>query len=126
MSLGEAIVRLCVPLRMERENSACVRRCLLFEPNAQFSDPSEYDMSGLLLEFTDATFEHVVVKNVIAQSPAGEAGIREGDEVKAVDGKRLPLEEVRALLRQPGKKVTLTIVRDGKEKKVPIVTRRLI
>jgi len=65
---------------------------------------------------------------VQAQTPAVEAGLRAGDEILAIDGRRAPkltLDEARALLRTPGARA-LEIRRDGKVSKVRLSARRLI
>lgn len=119
---GELLRRFTVTIDYPRER-------LLLEPNAQFAEASEYDMSGMLLEFADAKHDRVVVKNVVQPSPASEAAIRAEDELRAIDGNpaaAMPLDDLRKLLREPGKRHVLTIVRDGKELEVPITTRRLV
>jgi serine protease Do len=56
---------------------------------------------------------------VVADSPAGKAGFKEGDFVTEFDGKKVKdMRQLRLMVSQtaPGRKVTLRILRDGKEK----------
>jgi predicted aspartyl protease len=98
-------------------------------PNAKLREPFDFDMSGLQLVARDAKFDAVVVHNVLPGSPAEEAGIRNGDQLRAIDGKpALPAEfdVIRNAFKEPGKRFELTIVRDGAESVVPLTTRRML
>ena len=68
-----------------------------------------------------------LVTQVFPGDPAETAGIQTGDVVVAVDGKAV--DSGRALSRAvagvgPGKKMRLTLIRDGKKKTVEVVTAR--
>ena len=102
---------------------------LLLRPNAAFGSPFEYDMSGALVMSKDAKFDRIVISNVIAGSPAAEAGLMKGDELLSIDGKpaaELRLEDVKVMFRQPEKSYTLRLMRDGKEIVTTMKTRRLV
>ena len=65
----------------------------------------------------------ILVAQVLEKSPAEEAGLKQGDVIIALDGN--PVEKVakfrnQIALTHPGTKVTLTVLRDGKEKKVDV------
>lgn len=105
------------------------RKQFAIVPNAAFKEPFEFDMSGLQLVARDEKFDAVVVQDVIPGSPAAEAGVRKGDEVRAIDGKRaMPgdFDAIRSSFREPDRKFEVAIVRDGTEMTVSLVTRRLI
>ena len=105
------------------------RKQIALVPNDKLGDPFEFDMSGLLFASADETYTRTVVQSVLPGSPAAAAGIRAGDELRAIDGKPvLPrdFEAVRLGFRVPEKKFEVTIVRDGVESTVPLVTRRLL
>ncbi len=61
--------------------------------------------------------ENIYVKNVYDNGPANQAGIRQGDCIVAVDGKRVEdmgySEAVDFILRDIGDKMTLDILREG-------------
>jgi serine protease Do len=64
-----------------------------------------------------------IVANVDAESPAGKAGIREGDIIRAVDGRAI--SDARALMRSIGKtaigtRATLQVWRQGNELTIPV------
>jgi hypothetical protein len=102
---------------------------LLLRKNSHFTQPFEYDMSGLLLVAVDAKFDRVLVKNVLPSSPAAEAGLAAKDEIVSIDGKpaaAMPLDALRALLRQEGKTYALRVRRGSEEKEVTLTTRRLV
>jgi putative serine protease PepD len=63
------------------------------------------------------------VVQVVSNTPAAKAGLKQGDVIIAVDGARIDsstalVAQVRAL--QVGQQVTLTVVRDGKRQDVPV------
>jgi putative serine protease PepD len=63
------------------------------------------------------------VVQVVSNTPAAKAGLKQGDVIIAVDGARIDsstalVAQVRAL--QVGQRVTLTVVRDGKRQDVPV------
>ncbi|MCO6418268.1 trypsin-like peptidase domain-containing protein [Siccirubricoccus sp. KC 17139] len=69
----------------------------------------------------------VLVAGIERNSPAGRAGLRQGDIVIAINGDRV--DTSRALVRTvaavpPGQTVRLTVVRDGREREVPVQVGR--
>jgi serine protease Do len=66
----------------------------------------------------------VLVKDVVEDSPADEAGIRREDVILIFDGKELDdSDELIRVVRKasPGDEVKLLIVRDGKEKSISVI-----
>jgi predicted aspartyl protease len=101
---------------------------MIFEPNATLHDAFEADMSGLLLRLDDS-LTTIAVATVAAGSPAAEAGIVPGDEIVSVDGvagSQKLLGELRERLRKPGERVLLVVRRNGQERRIEIVTRRMV
>jgi hypothetical protein len=102
---------------------------LFFTPNSKIDEPFHTDMTGMALASADATFTTVIVRNLVAGSAAAEAGILVGDELRAVDGQRVvpsDFSRLRESFRVPDRRLELTIVRDGVERNVVIVTRRIV
>lgn len=69
-----------------------------------------------------------LVAEVVKESPADKAGLKSGDIILEFDGK--PIREMNALPRlvagtPVGKKVVLTILRNGKQEEVPVTIERL-
>src|SRR5262249_6578567 len=57
---------------------------MVLERGGRFTEPFEYDMSGMTLERRQPG--RAVITAITPGSPAGEAGIRPGDELLAIDG----------------------------------------
>ncbi|MEM6707405.1 MAG: aspartyl protease family protein [Pseudomonadota bacterium] len=87
-----------------------------WEPNRTFSDtPFLIDCSGLSLAL-DADMQRVLIDAVRSDSPAFNAGLRAGDEIRSVDSEpvsKSPLHVVEERLSQDGTTVELQISRDG-------------
>ncbi len=102
---------------------------MILEPNAQFSEPYEVDMSGLDLATEDEDFSIVVVNEVEKGSPAAEAGIQEEDVIKAIDGrptKDFTITQIRKMFMLDGKEYLITLKRGPKELQTKLKLRRLI
>jgi len=85
-----------------------------------------YDGIGVeLLQQKDNTLK---VISPIDDTPAARAGIRAGDVIIAIDGKPIAtIEAMEPLRGKPGTKVTLTVIREGRDKPFDIsVTRETI
>ncbi len=105
------------------------RRQLLLVPNGSLHEPFEQTATGAMLMARDTAFDTIVIHDLLTGSPAEEAGLRAGDEVRAIDGRAVKpadLTEIRELFSQPDRRYVLTIVRDGAELTVPLLTRRLL
>jgi len=101
---------------------------MIFEANATVRDAFEVDMSGVVFRMNDS-LTTIVVENVAPDSPAGQAGLMHGDVIVSVDdvpGSQRLLGELRERLRRPGERVSFVVRRGGEEKKIEIVTRRMI
>ena len=75
--------------------------------------------------------KHFASVDVIADGPAAEAGVKQGDIILAIDGVdtgKLVLPDIRERIRRedPGKKVTLLLDSDGRERAVTITLRDLV
>jgi regulator of sigma E protease len=64
------------------------------------------------------------ISEVLAGKPAAAAGLRAGDEVRAVDGRPITetLDFIAAIKRRPGRRVSIEVVRDGKPMTFTMVT----
>jgi hypothetical protein len=104
------------------------RQQLIFERNANYSLPDNYDRAGMWLNIKNGAFE---VVDVVAGGPAEEAGLKSGDSILAVDGKtpaQMPLLAVRTKFKSdpPGTKVRLLVLSGGIQKELTITLRDLI
>ncbi|HLF95201.1 MAG TPA: S41 family peptidase [Planctomycetota bacterium] len=84
---------------------------------------------GIVVGLDRAT-GYLTVETPVEDSPAFEADILPGDQVREVDGKSVKgqqlSEVVRKIKGEPGTKVTLTIARKGKEPFPVTLTRKII
>lgn len=102
---------------------------MFLKPNERFAEPFDIDMSGINLRSEGANFTTHRVYRVKPDSPASEAGLRNGDIIKSIDGKdaaALQAAEIRKMLKQEGREFRFVVERDDAPLTVTIKTRRLI
>jgi S1-C subfamily serine protease len=82
------------------------------------------DLTPQVSERFDIDLESGVLALMITEgSPAGEAGLREGDVIVAIDGDEVRIvEDLLAQLREraPGDRITLGIVRNGDRRELQV------
>jgi hypothetical protein len=101
---------------------------LIFERNANYAKPDEFDRSGMWVNKAGDDFE---VMDVIAAGPAAAAGLKAGDKISAVDGRaagQVSLPELRARFRTevPGTKIKLTVQSGQQTRDVVLVLKDLV
>ena len=102
---------------------------LYLEANSDLTDSFEYDMSGIRLQAEGENLKTFRVKRVAENSPAFEAGVREGDVILAVDGKpaaELSLSQINSMFKEEGKEHVLQIISGEKKKETKFTLRRLV
>jgi hypothetical protein len=115
-------------LRRHRVTFDYAHRRMILEPVAAASSPFEYDMSGLFLALDESGSGAIQVMAVHPGSPGDEAGVRAGDRIVAIDGRRVPalaLDDARLAFRVAGPH-RLEIRRDGHAEHLTLEARRLI
>ncbi len=106
-----------------------MRGWVILEPQEAFNIPFEWDMSGVLLDAVGADFSTYQVSGVRADSPASDAGLKEGDTLILIDGvpaNRQRLLAVEEMFKQEGREFSLRIQRAKEEIDIKLRTRRLI
>jgi hypothetical protein len=106
------------------------RTQILLIPNRELSRPSEYfDFLGAQIVAAGERFNQFRINAVMPDSPASEAALQPGDEIKAIDGQattRMSVEQVIGKFSKPGDRRRLELARDGKRMTVTVTTRRLL
>ena len=100
---------------------------MFLEPSRTYSDPFEYNMSGMWLR--PAEGGHWEIERVLDGSPAAEAGLRVGDKITRINGDpaaEYGFWDLHPMMRQPGDTLELEISRGDKATQVTIVLRRVI
>ncbi|MGH7458459.1 MAG: PDZ domain-containing protein [Longimicrobiaceae bacterium] len=73
----------------------------------------------------DERADHARITEVFDDSPAERAGLRRGDVLVRIDGRPATREVLRELDLQPGQRVRLRVLRDGREQEITVRTDRL-
>ncbi len=97
--------------------------------NRQFSAPFEFDMAGWFIVASGPDLAQRQVFVVLEGSPAAAAGVKEGDLLLSIDGgdaQTIPLDDIRALFKEPGKTFTVMLRRNGSVLSATITTKRLL
>ena len=119
---GEALRRFRLILDYSRQR-------IILEPNKHLVEPVEADMSGFEVVAEGEGLKTLTINEVLANSPAAEAGLQEEDELIAVDGRpvtEFSLEQIRQMLKQEGKEYVLKLKRGSQALQVKLKMRRLI
>lgn len=89
---------------------------IFLQPNTRFAEPFDYSYSGLELYLVDGM---ILVGDVAKGSPAEAAGVREDDEVIAVNNNfSLNLNAYKIALQVPNERVKIIIRREGVLKEI--------
>jgi len=105
------------------------RQRIILEPNAHLPESVEEAMSGIELGADGEDFKTLVVNEVAPNSPAAEAGLKEEDELTAINGRpvtEFSLEQIRQMFKQEGKEYVLKLKRESQTLQVKLKMRRLI
>jgi hypothetical protein len=104
-------------------------KALFLERTRRKPEPYEYDMSGMFLTAEGPKFKKFKVMSVVEGSPAAVVGLRRGDIITAINGRkaaRFTLERIRRMFLREGREFRLEVQRGDKTIQVNFKTRRLI
>ncbi len=95
------------------------RQNLLLKPTKRYHNVFKYDRSGISMIASGRDLNVFVISNVIPDSPAGEAGVQKGDIIIKVNwmptGYFSMNDLVRLFQKREGKKIKLTVLRNGEK-----------
>lgn len=99
---------------------------LYLEPNDQLEEPYQVNASGFNINFKQGK---PFIKNVVDQSPADKAGLRNGDEIISINGKLVEAiltDDIRQAFLKEGEKLEIVIKRNRKFKYTEITLKSII
>jgi hypothetical protein len=103
---------------------------IILRKNSSFKEPFTYDMSGVEVGSVIPGLPYYRIVSVGKNTPAAECGLEENDEIKSINGqlaKNLSLFEITSLLRsKEGRKIKITVKRNGEIVKVKFRLRKLV
>jgi len=103
---------------------------LYLKKNRSFKKKFIYDRSGLTLIGTGRSFKNIIIQDVLEGSPAWEAGLRRGDQVKLINGLASDFLGINfmtnMLKKKEGKLIKMRVIREGKFVDVRFRLRDLI
>jgi hypothetical protein len=104
------------------------RKEMILERHEGSDEPFEADMSGMRMR-AGASFAEISIVDVVAASPAAEAGVALGDRIVSIEGAPptdRTMIELRQRLRRPGERVSLVLQRGDTRVAVQFTTRRIV
>jgi len=102
---------------------------LWLAPNRSYGEPARSDESGLRIHAEGPGFRKFVVRRIVPQSPAAEAGFEPGDFIESIDNHpaaSITLTELRNILCQPNEGLRVNILRGNKNLRLTLHLRPLI
>jgi PDZ domain/Aspartyl protease len=100
---------------------------MVLVPGARFREPFEFDMTGMMLDAGERDRRRIDA--VLPDSPANDAGVRAGDVLLAVDGRRLDEigpDGLRRAFQRDGAEVRVTLERNATTIEKTLRLRRLL
>ena len=101
---------------------------MILEPNQHLKDTFPWDASGIV-SLRLAESGKFLINSVLQESPASEAGLREGDSIQSIDGlssEHFTLQQVQGLFLRVGAEHRLTVQRGSELLKIDIKLRSLL
>jgi aspartyl protease/PDZ domain-containing protein len=101
---------------------------MILEPNQHIKDTFLFDASGMTLRLVPESGDFSV-HSVMQGSPAGDAGLREGDLIQSIDGlssQHFTLSQMQNIFLRVGAEHHLAVLRDKQPLKFDIKLRKLL
>ena len=102
---------------------------MVLEPNAGLQAPFRVDASGMVIMAQGDDFRSFQVLALTPDSPATDAGVKEGDQIEQVDGTAasgMSLGDLKHKLSQDGQTLHLTVRRGDKHLDITLKLRKLV
>ena len=106
------------------------RERLYLRPNRLIKRKFRFDRSGINVAASGENLGRFTIVNIVSGSPADEAGLMRGDEIRVVNGIPSVLLSMEAILRtlqkKPGKRIRMIVRREGERMQFEFRLRDLI
>ena len=105
------------------------RARMILEPNSEFHQNDEYDMSGVRLVAEGPNLKDFRIAEILEASPAKDAGLQVGDLIVELDGRpasEVGIGKLRELFKQDDRDYYLKVKRGDKALGIKLRTRRLV
>ncbi len=103
---------------------------MYLKPNWRYNRAFGYDRSGMSFLASGNTLQDFIVRRVIINSPANEAGVQVEDRLLRINGmgrRNLSLQQITRILQgKPNKRIRMVLLRDGEKIKVEFRLRDLV
>lgn len=107
-----------------------VQERMYWAPNKDYDDEFKHDRSGLLIIASGPLLRDYVIYSVLEDTPAYEAGLQPGDEIKRINWMPASFTTlsgiIKRLEKQAGKRIRLVVERDGQRLRKTFILRDLI
>jgi len=103
---------------------------IYLKPNWRYNRAFGYDRSGVSFLASGNTLQDFIVRRVLPNSPANEAGVQVEDRLLRINGmgrRNLTLQQITRILQgKPNKRIRLVLLRNGEKVKVEFRLRDLV
>ena len=102
---------------------------MILEKNGDFGNPLEHDMFGATLMLEEPSYDKILIRAVLENSPAADGGLRAGDRIESFNGKPAEPKDFQSLresMKREGTAWKLTVERKGRSFETTVITRRMI
>ncbi len=100
---------------------------IYLSPNKLYNNQFTVNCSGLQVRYESLKKENIIIHYIAEKSPAADSGLLKNDRIIFVNGKKInTLKEIRQILSEPNKEISIEIIRNGNKHTVTFTTEKPI